>query len=126
MTPQYTRGTARAITARAITALGWWFASMALTAAFICFVILGLEAIGGYLVLGAATIALITLAFRTYGGPRWFILVAAAIGGTCSVIANTEATGSTVGSGLFHILSLVVWAVGFLAALGASRSGGVR
>jgi hypothetical protein len=121
MTPQYTRGTARAI-----TALGWWFASMALTAAVVCSVFFGLHLIGGYLVLGAVTLTLLNLALRTYGGPRWFILVTAAIGGACSVIANTEATGSTVGNGLFHGLSLVVWAVGFLAALGASRSGGVR
>lgn len=121
MTPQYTRGVARSI-----TALGWWFASMAVTAALICSVFFGLHLIGGYLLMGAVTLTLITLAFRTYGGPRWVILATAAIGGTCSVIANTAATGSTVGNGLFHWLSIIVWAVGFLAALGASRSGGAR
>lgn len=121
MTPQYTRGVASTI-----VALGWWFASMVFTAAVICSVFFGLHLIGGYLLMGAVTLTLITLAFRTYGGTRWFILVAAAIGGTCSVIANTAATGSTVGNGLFHWLSIIVWAVGFLAALGASRSGGVR
>ena len=92
----------------------------------VCSVFFGLHLIGGYLLMGAVTLTLITLAFRTYGGPRWVILATAAIGGTCSVIANTAATGSTVGNGLFHWLSIIVWAVGFLAALGASRSGGAR
>lgn len=121
MTPQYTRGTARAI-----TALGWWFASMAFTAAIVCSVFFGLHLVGGYLVLAAVSLALVNLALRTYGGQRWFILIAAAIGGTLSVIANTGAAGSTVGNGLFHWLSVIVWAVGFLAAFGASRSGGAR
>lgn len=121
MTPQYTRGTARTI-----TALGWWFASMALTAAIVCSVFFGLHLIGGYLVLGAVTLTLLNLALRVYGGARWFVLATAAVGGTCAVIANTGTAGSTVGNGLFHWLAIVVWAVGFLAAFGASRSGGAR
>lgn len=121
MTPQYTRGTARTI-----AALGWVFASMALTAAIVCSVFFGLHLIGGYLVLGVVTLTLLNLALRVDDGARWFVLATAAVGGTCAVIANTGAAGSTVGNGLFHWLSVIVWGVGFLAAFGASRSGGAR
>jgi len=112
MTPQYTRGVARSI-----TALGWWFASMAVTAALICSVFFGLHLIGGYLVLTAATIALAVIGGRAWGAPRYLTWFAAVAGGAASLAALNNVAASTSDSGKLHVLAIGIWVLGGIIGL---------
>lgn len=124
MTPQYTRRTARGI-----NALAWGlFVPGVITAFLWSMGIIILDAIGGWLLLTAVTVALLILAFRVYGALRYVVLGALAIGGTCSVLGLTEAAGSTAGTGMFHWAAVIVWALGALiGGFGvAGTAGGAR
>lgn len=79
--------------------------------------ILILDAIGGYLVLTAATVALAVIGGRAWGAPRYLTWLAAVAGGAASLAALNNVAASTSDSGKLHMLAIGIWVLGGIIGL---------
>lgn len=76
-----------------------------------------LDAIGGYLVLAAATITLIVIGGRAWGTPRYLTWLAAVAGGAVSLAALNNVAATTSDSGKLHVLAIGIWVLGGIIGL---------
>lgn len=90
---------------------------LAIQAALASIGIVILDAIGGYLVLAAATITLIVIGARAWGAPRYLTWVAAVAGGAVSLAALNNVAASTSDSGKLHVLAIGIWVLGGIIGL---------
>jgi hypothetical protein len=90
---------------------------LVIQAAFASFGIFFLAAIGGYLVLAAATITLIVIGARAWGAPRYITWVAAVAGGAVSLAALNNVAATTSDSGKLHVLAIGIWLLGGIIGL---------
>ena len=105
-------------TGRAIDILIWvvWVPPV-IWAIFASLGIVLLNAIGGYLVLAAASITLIVIGARAWGAPRYLTWVAAVAGGAVSLAALNNVAASTSDSGKLHVLAIGIWVLGGIIGL---------
>lgn len=76
-----------------------------------------LNAIGGYLVLAAATITLAVIGGRAWGAPQYLTWLAAVAGGAVSLAALNNVADSTSDSGKLHVLAIGIWVLGGIIGL---------
>lgn len=109
-------GTTKTGLAINILVIALWL-PLAIQAALASIGIVILDAIGGYLVLAAATITLIVIGARAWGAPRYLTWVAAVAGGAVSLAALNNVAASTSDSGKLHVLAIGIWVLGGIIGL---------
>lgn len=105
-------------TGRAIDILIWvvWVPPV-IWAIFASLGIVLLNAIGGYLVLAAASITLAAIGARAWGAPRYLTWLAAVAGGAVSLAALNNVAATTSDSGKLHVLAIGIWVLGGIIGL---------